>query len=140
MFRGWINSVRPPPVGAPGPCSLGALTTRDMPKTHDSIQAAQEIVGDGLDLNRLDQIFDLQRLLGPVIAYKRLLEIVINSSDDKEVRMAAAKLLDHSSEDPERIAERLRASIFSELTLEELEAVVDTGITDPQRALKLVKP
>ncbi len=110
-----------------------------MAETENSIEAAQAIIGDDLDLSRLDQIFDLQRLIGPVIAYKRLLEIIISSSDDKEIRMAASKLLDHSDEDPERIAERLRASIFRDISLEELEAVVNTGITDPKRALKLVK-
>ncbi len=110
------------------------------PKLDKSIKEAQKVIGGDLDLSRLDQIFGLQRLIGPVVAYKRLLEIVINSNDDKEVRMAAAKLLDHSGEDPERIAERLRASVFADLTLEELDAVVQTGITDPKRALKLVKP
>jgi len=111
-----------------------------MAKVTKHIESAQEVIGgDNLDLSRLDQIFDLQRLMGPVIAYKSLLEIVINSSDDKERRMAAAKLLDHSGEEPERIAERLRASIFSELTLEELQAVVQTGVTDPKAAIKLVK-
>ena len=109
-------------------------------KLDKSIAAAHAVISDqGLDLNRLDQIFDLQRLMGPVIAYKRLLEIVINSSDDKEVRMAAAKILDHSGEEPEKIAERLRASVFSELSLEELDAVVQTGVTDPKEALKLVE-
>lgn len=109
-------------------------------KTDKTIETAADIIGgDHLDFSRLDQIFDLQRLLGPVIAYKALLEIVINSSDSKECRMAAAKILDHSGEDPEKIAERLRASIFSELSIEELQAVVQTGITDPKAAIKLVK-
>ena len=111
-----------------------------MTKVDKALQSAEGIIGtEALDLSRLDQIFDLQRLMGPVIAYKRLLEILINSSDDKEVRMAAAKILDHSGEEPEKIAERLRASVFSELSLEELDAVVQTGVTDPKAALKLVK-
>ena len=110
------------------------------PKLDKHIEAAQDIIGgDSLDLSRLDQIFDLQRLMGPVIAYKRLLEIIINTSDEKEARMAAAKILDHSGEEPERIADRLRASIFSELSIEELQAVIQTGVTDPERAIKLVK-
>ena len=110
------------------------------PKLDKHIETAQAVIdSSGLDLTRLDQIFELQRLMGPIIAYKRLLEIVINSADDKEVRMAAAKLLDHSGEEPEKIAERIRKSVFSELSLEELDAVVQTGITDPQRALRLVK-
>ena len=58
-------------------------------KLDKSLEAAQEVIGgDALDLSRLDQIFDLQRLIGPVIAYKRLLEIVIGSGDDKEVLRA----------------------------------------------------
>lgn len=111
-----------------------------MTKADKTIEAASDIIGgDTLDFSRLDQLYDLQRLMGPVIAYKSLLEIVINSSDDKERRMAASKLLDNTKEDPERIAERLRASIFSELSLQELEAVVQTGVTDPAKAIKLVK-
>ena len=74
--------------------------------------------------------------MGPVIAYKILLEVAINSSDVKERRMAASKLLDAAGEDPEAIANRLRQSIFSELSLDELQAVVQTGITDPEDAVK----
>lgn len=111
-----------------------------MSKLDSNIKTAEDIIGgESLDLSRLDQIFDLQRLMGPVIAYKALLEIVVNSTDDKERRMAAAKILDHSEEDPQRIADRLRSSVFSELSLEELQAVVNTGITDPDKAIRLVK-
>ena len=102
----------------------------------DVITQAQEIVGSGVTFDRLDQIFDLQRLLGPVIAYKVLLEVAINSADVKEKRMAASKLIDAASEDPEQIANRLRASIFHDLSLEQLQAVVQTGITDPEEAVK----
>lgn len=111
------------------------------PTLDSTIEAAQTIVsGDGgLDLSRIDRIYDLQRLLGPVIAYKILLEISINSGDAKERRMAASKLLDSASEDPEKIADRLRASIFHDLSLEELQAIVQTGITDPEEALERLK-
>ena len=50
--------------------------------------------------------------------------------------MAASKLLDHAGEDPERIAARLRSSIFHDLTLDQLQAMVQTGITDPEEAKK----
>ena len=92
-----------------------------MAKTNNSIEAAQAIIGDELDLSRLDQIYDLQRLMGPVIAYKRLLEIIINTKDEKEARQAAQALLTTASEDPEKIADRLRASVFSDISIEELE-------------------
>ena len=55
---------------------------------NDSIEQAEAVVGENMRFERLDQIYDLQRLMGPVIAYKVLLEIVINSSDDKERRQA----------------------------------------------------
>jgi hypothetical protein len=102
---------------------------------NDSIEQAEAVVGENMRFERLDQIYDLQRLMGPVIAYKVLLEIVINSSDDKERRQAASRLLDSAAEEPEKIANRLRASIFHELSLEELQAVVQTGITDPESAV-----
>lgn len=107
----------------------------DMSSTN-SIEQAEAFIGTQLQFDRLDQIFDLQRLMGPVIAYKILLEVAINSSDVKERRMAASKLLDAAGEDPEAIANRLRQSIFSELSLDELQAVVQTGITDPEDAVK----
>ena len=107
----------------------------DMSSTN-SIEQAEAFIGTQLQFDRLDQIFDLQRLMGPVIAYKILLEVAINSSDVKERRMAASKLLDAAGEDPEAIANRLRQSIFSELSLYQLQAVVQTGITDPEDAVK----
>ena len=55
----------------------------DMSSANKTIKAAQTIVGGGQDFERLDQIFDLQRLIGPVMGYKVLLEIVINSADAK---------------------------------------------------------
>jgi hypothetical protein len=102
----------------------------------NSIAQAEAVIGGGITFDRLDQIFELQRLMGPVIAYKILLEVAINSADAKERRMAASKLLDAASEDPEKIANRLRASVFHELSLEQLQAVVQTGITDPEQAVK----
>ncbi len=111
--------------------------------TDKTIEAAQAVLGDDLEFSRLDQVSDLQRLMGPVIAYKILLELSINASDPKERRLAAAQILSASKEDPEKIANRLRKSIFSELTLDQLQAVVQTGITDPDKAiqrLKLMKP
>jgi hypothetical protein len=106
-----------------------------MSRAENTIIEAQAFLGDDLELTRLDQIFDLQRLLGPVIAYKVLLGIAINSADPKEQRLAASQLLTASGEEPARVAERLRASIFRDLTLSQLEAVIQTGITDPQAAI-----
>lgn len=106
-----------------------------MARAAKTIDAAQEFVGKDLQFDRLDQVYDLQRLVGPVIAYKVLLEIAINSEDAKERRLAASQLVSAADEDPERIAERLRASIFHDLSLEDLEAVVQTGITDPAEAV-----
>ena len=107
--------------------------------TDKTIEAAQAILGEDLEFSRLDQVSDLQRLMGPVIAYKILLELSINASDPKEQRLAAAKILDSSKEDPEKISQRLRKSIFSELTLDQLQAVVQTGITDPDKAVARIR-
>lgn len=107
-------------------------------KLDSTIKAAQQIVTDGeeLDLSKLDRIFDLQRLLGPVLAYKVLLEISVNSADARERRQAATTILSAADESPEKISERLRASVFQDLTLEQLNAIVQTGITDPEAALR----
>lgn len=110
-----------------------------MSSAEQTIKAAQSILGEDLELDRLDQIFDLQRLIGPVIAYKVLLNIVINSVDPKEQRLAASQLLSSADEDPERIAERLRASEFRDLSLEDLENIVQSGVTDPEKAADKIK-
>lgn len=103
-----------------------------------SIEQAEAIIGSGVSFDRLDQIFELQRLMGPVIAMKILLEVAINSADPKERRMAAAKILDAADEPPEQIALRLRASLFKDLSMEQLGAVIQTGITDPEKAVEAI--
>lgn len=142
MFTGWINPIRPPPGGGAPSCS-GVLSTFNeqilVALTDKTIEAAQAILGEDLEFSRLDQVSDLQRLMGPVIAYKILLELSINASDPKEQRLAAAKILDSSKEDPEKISQRLRKSIFSDLTLDQLQAVVQTGITDPDKAVQRIR-
>ena len=107
-----------------------------MVSADSTIKEAQSFIGDDITYERLDQVFDLQRLMGPVIAYKILLEIAINASDTKERRLAASQLLNSASEAPEKLAERLRASVFSSLSLEQLQAVIQTGITDPEKAIQ----
>lgn len=106
-----------------------------MSKVDKTVQEAQSFLGDDLQLTQLHQVFDLQHLMGPVIAYKVLLHQVMNG--DPQTRLKAAKiLLDASGEPPEKIADRLRASIFKDLSLAQLEAIVQTGITDPAKALE----
>lgn len=104
-----------------------------------TIQAAQDFVGQDVDFSRLDQIFDLQRLLGPVLAYKVLLEIAVNASDAGQRLKAASQLLTHAKEDPEKVAERLRASVFMDLSMEDLQNIIQSGITDPERAAAKMK-
>ncbi len=105
----------------------------------DTISQAAGFLGEDLEFKRLDQVYDLQRLIGPVIAYKILLNLAINSVDPKEQRLAASQLLDTGGESAEAIANRLRKSIFKELTLQQLEAVIQTGITDPEKALEALE-
>lgn len=111
------------------------------PQLDATIAAAQQIVtdGDDLDLSKLDRVYDLQRLLGPILAYKVLLEISVNSADSRERRQAATTILNASNENPEKIADRLRASVFQDLTLDQLNAIVQTGITDPEVAMARLK-
>lgn len=110
-----------------------------MSKASDTIELAQSFLGDDIEFTELHQVYELQSLLAPVIAYKILLEIAINAEDAKERRLAAAKLLDASTEAPERIANRLRESMFKDLTLEQLQAIIQTGQTNPAKALEMFK-
>lgn len=135
--REGVGASLPRPRIARGQSLTSYARVRQM--SDGTIEAAQSIIGEDMEFERLDQIYDLQRLIGPVIAYKILLEIAINSADSKEKRMAASKLIDAVNEEPERVAERLRASVFADLTLEQLQAVVQTGVTDPEEAVRRLK-
>lgn len=98
------------------------------------IDTAEEIQQSGISPEGLESIFDSQRLIGVVLAQMSLLDIMVNSASGEERRKAAYQFLRSVDEDPERIADRLRASAFQDMSLEQLEDIVRTGEMDPEEA------
>lgn len=99
------------------------------------IDIAEELQNEGVSVDRLDYIYDLQKLLGVVLGLQALLQVVVLSGDDK-ARVSAAKELVRLDEDPDQIAERLRSAPFSDMSVDELEAIVKTGELDPEKAVR----
>lgn len=73
----------------------------------------------------LDQIHDTLKLIGVVLGQMALLEVVTNPAIEAAPRVAAARALMKIDEAPERIAERLRKSMFSRLSVAELGAMIE---------------
>lgn len=102
----------------------------------DSIETAEALMEAGFSLDGLDAIHDAQRLIGPIIGMKILLETAVEGTDLEERRKAATQLIKSVDEEPEDIADRIRQSAFKDLSIDELRAVVSTGILDPEKALE----
>ena len=88
-----------------------------------AITALENLVQEGLQPKSLDQLYDTLKLFGVIIGYSALLDAAINGSDKE--RVPAARALINLKEDPEGIAERLRRSRFSHLSVDELKKMVD---------------
>lgn len=102
----------------------------------DSIETAEALMEAGFSLEGLDATHDMQRLMGPIIGMKVLLEVAVDSPSAEERRKAASQLVRAVDEEPEEIADRIRQSAFKDLSIDELRAVVSTGILDPEKALE----
>lgn len=82
------------------------------------------LVEEGLSLPRMDFLYDQLRLVGAVMALRTLLEVV-TFGEHEPSRVSAAKMLMDLKEDPEVLAERLKSAPFADLTMPQLEHVVD---------------
>jgi hypothetical protein len=90
-----------------------------------AIDQLSKLYLDGYQPKKLDELYDMLKLLGVVLGQIALLEVVSNPvSNDEKAKVAAARALISLKEDPESIAERLRRSPFAELTIEELHGIV----------------
>jgi len=91
----------------------------------NSIDELTSLIGDDFRPESLDQIHDTLRLIGVVLGQMTLLEIATSPAAEAAPRVAAARALMKLDEAPERIAERLRKSVFSRLSVAELGAMID---------------
>ena len=94
-------------------------------KERSTAEAALEaLIGSGFRPDRLDQLNDTFRLLGVVMGNLALLRVVTDPHADEKAVVSAARALIAVKEDPETIAERLRASSLSGLSVEQLQAII----------------
>jgi len=84
----------------------------------------QELVEQGLSLNRMDFLYDQLRLVGAVMGLRALVEVV-TFGENESARVSAAKMLMELKEDPQDIVDRLKAAPFSDLSMPQLEHVLD---------------
>ena len=126
---------------------------KDLAKTEpeqDSRTAAEVLeglLGEGFRPDRMDQYYDTFKLMGVVLGQLALLRVVTNPlAEDKDL-VSAAKALIATKEDPDQMAERLRASSLSDLTVDQLRSIISqieagklgSGSMDLQRLIHSVK-
>jgi hypothetical protein len=112
----------------------------DYLKGDAAVTELTSLLQDGFQPKKLDELYDMMKLLGVVLGYQALLEAA-TSGTEKE-RVPAARALINLKEDPEAIAERLRRSPFADLTVVQLSAIVEkmkSGETDIQKLVEEVK-
>jgi hypothetical protein len=91
-----------------------------------AVETLSDLVNSGFQPGKLDEYHDLLKLLGVVLAQVALLDVVSNPVTESKDRVSAARvLLNFTKESPENIAERLRRSPFAELTIEQLQTIVE---------------
>jgi len=106
-----------------------------------AVDQLASLMTDGFEPKKLDEMYDLLKLLGVVLGYIALLEEAVDGADPK-ARVSAARVLVNLREDPESIAERLRRSPFADLSVEQLQKVVGKlklGETDIGTLIQQVK-
>lgn len=107
--------------------------------TLGAVDSLEDLMEEDLQsVERLDYVHDLLKLLGAVLGLHTLLEVSVSGSKES-ARVSAAKELAKLDEDPERIAERLRAAPFADMDMDELRAIVETGELDPEKAMEAVR-
>lgn len=96
--------------------------------TAKAIEQLEQLVTQGYSPTGLDQILETLKLLGLVLGYQALVETAISEPIEKgdlAAKVNAAKTLVQLKEDPVDIAERLRRSRFSSMTVDQLHTLVN---------------
>lgn len=98
----------------------------DKPSTSPlALDTLTQLLSAGIAPKKLDEIHDLLRLLGVVLGQVALLDVATDPNARAQARVAAARALTDLHESPEKIAERLRRSPFADLTVAQLEGIVE---------------
>lgn len=108
-----------------------------------AVDLLAQLLKDGFRPERLDELHDFLRLLGVVIGQVTLLSVATSPTAEAAPRVSAAKALLDIKETPETLAERIRRSPFSGLTLADLEAMITrirNGDVDPHSLIQKESP
>lgn len=90
----------------------------------EALSALDSLSSGKFELDRLDKVYDTLRLLGVVLGHMALLKLATDPEADSRARVSAARALLLTRESPESIAERLRRSTLANLTVAQLETMV----------------
>ncbi len=107
----------------------------------EAVDALASVLADGFQPKRLDEMYDLLKLVGVVLGQIALLEEAVDGADPK-ARVSAARVLVSLKEDPAAIAERLKRSPLADLNIEQLQRIVQgvkSGETDVGKLIQEVK-
>src|SRR5262245_49866510 len=114
------------------------MKSTNLPDT-PAVAALAEILQSGVDSNRIDQVYDLLKLMGLVLGHSALLAVATDPAAEAKDRVAAAKSLVNIKENPEEIAERLQRSKLAGLSVDELKTIVRKLESGERNLLTLVK-
>lgn len=108
-----------------------------------AIDALSTLIAQKLSPQGLDSRYDTLKLMGMVIGQMTLLKIATDVDLEPAARVSAARALITIKESPESIAERIRRSPFSDLSVEQLQSIViaigEGGDTDLAALIDRVK-
>ena len=110
----------------------------DVLRTPDALR---DLVDQGLSLSRMDFLFDQLKLVGAVMALRALVKIVTFGENESAV-VAASRILTQLDEDPEKITARLKSAPWADLSIDQLEHLVDRltgGETDLKKLIEEAK-
>lgn len=93
-------------------------------ETKTAQEALEALLSAGFKPERLDQLHDTLKLVGIVLGQLALLRVITNPFADEKAVVSAARALVATRESPDKIAERLRASSLSDLSVPELQAII----------------
>ena len=97
---------------------------KEGPEAKTAEKVLEDLINAGFRPDRLDQLNDTFRLLGIVMGNLALLKVVADPRADEKAIVSAARALISVKEDPETIAERLRASSLSHLSVPQLQSII----------------
>lgn len=103
-----------------------AHNTSKEPKPLTPKEQLDAILATGTSPDQLSVLHDQLKLLGVVMGQRVLLQSLFDPAADVKDKVSAAKtLVGIPKEKPEELSDRLRGSVFSGLSVDQLEAIIE---------------